>query len=568
MIKKTLIIIIIFLIISTINIYSSELDVISNAEGLVESGQVSEALSLLIRAMEQYPKSYMIPNELGKIFTDQEAYNLALKYFKLSYKNGNKYFSIYKNIGRTYNRLNKNKKALKWYDKAIEVDSSDSYTNYVRIWIMIQEKMYDRAEKEVLKIYDDFKSSHYFDGVLGVLYAAIGEFDKARKYYRLSDLKSYHTSTATLYNWSILEFNLGEYEKSKELLEMALRIGMSGESNLILGEISQVKANYSIAKDYYLKGLENLNSPYPLFNLFDLYGSTGDLDNYKLYKEQLNSSNNMFWIHQYSTSVNEFKGDIADINRIYYKDMLIKNNKSTLPWYKKILDWFKYKIKYKLSSFKYSYHTLLNIEKASNEYLKLEQCSKYKEIFKNINFLYKYFLKKEIKLTSKYKPNQLDSLYLEFLEYYTEHNSLKKYEEYESLFLKHNKKNLENLIFYYKTKLEILSKRKTYNSQYYEALSFILFKNPNLLKLTKTSYPVNIINKAKSKNLYNYLKAKGFRKNKNSKISITINQISDKFSLSIAGLKGNYNLSISKDQLKNNANFEISIVKACFKSLP
>jgi hypothetical protein len=557
------------------NLSIEEFEILNKADEYIAGGNISEGLRLLFDGIKKYKKSYAIPKKLGEIFYKEELYPLALKYLKLAYNKGDKTPYLISLIADTFAYLNDDLNAIKWFEKSFKKDIYQPYNFYSYIWVLLKIEKYNLAKQKIDEYYDFFKGYSYLDSALAVLYANIGDYEKSKKYYQKVLSLSGNYNGTILYNWGILEYSFYNFDEAFSLFMKSYTNSDMPESFLALGSLLSSALKFDLAYSFFITGLEKLQAPLILYNLFDLNKLKGDFNKANNFALKILSFKNENWIYRYNLNKNEHLSNHykflieheklkIKIEKALYKENLFDNLFKKLNLLKEFLN-KKYYILMK------RYYNIKSLKKHDFEFSYINYYKRLLEIFDWNKYIYKNILSKLENLYKKFFNDKTGTIYFLYLEYAHKFNDLNTFSYYENIFLQTYNKNYEKDLYlnYLFFKADINYKHKNYD-KYFNAIFEIL--KINYLSLKNIDVPIlanlQFFNLSKKeKNIFkNYFQLNNIVEKKYDKIlkyknlifKINIEKIDDKnFSIYIIEpFESKISLSINLNDLSLN-NFEL-----------
>jgi tetratricopeptide (TPR) repeat protein len=207
-------------------------------------------------------KSFFDLFKLGLISFNEKDYQSAINYYERALKaDSPDFFSTYKNLGGTYQKLNDFKNAIKYYEKALEYGTSDEVISgnlsfcYSRMGNLGNDEI--ARQKAVFKRISETNPKDYF-ALKKLAFIAIQyekNYPEAIKYYNQSihaDSPDFYESYSNLGSLYLIQ---NQTDKAIENFEMALKYGSSSVilKNLFL--LWNSKENQE-KMDYYQKLME------------------------------------------------------------------------------------------------------------------------------------------------------------------------------------------------------------------------------------------------------------------------------------------------------------------------
>ena len=103
------------------------------------SNLFDDVISSTLLLLNQYPKLPILYNLLGASYASKDQNKLAIKYFKKAIKLDSNNFEYYNNIGKSLFSLNLYDEAKLYFEKSLEI-KKDNFDTYFNIGLIYQEK--------------------------------------------------------------------------------------------------------------------------------------------------------------------------------------------------------------------------------------------------------------------------------------------------------------------------------------------------------------------------------------------------------------------------------------------
>ncbi|MFN3411214.1 MAG: tetratricopeptide repeat protein [Exilispira sp.] len=499
--------------------------IIVDSQQLIKEGNYSRALSILLGEFNKNNKSSKIPEQIASIFFSQQVYDLALKYFLISYKNGLKKVEIIEKIGESYAYLNNNKKAIEYLQLAFYNGNSDPYYLYSLIWVLLKEKKFEQAYA-LLELGESlYPNISYFIGAKALYYANIYDIEKARVEYEKALQLTASYSPLYFYNWGVMEFQLRNFSKAEELFLSASTFVNFGEAFFALGEIYLNKADLIKAEKYFLTGKPLLKSPFILYELIYLYALKGDKDKLISVYKSIKKYPNKWWIYQYNLNLYEQLMNYYQLESFYYEKLIQIEKKSfylnNLKLLKSRLDIIYYNFLRIIANIRFKYYASLHLANIDKKLERLNFYQVARKVLSSFPLIEKVLILKEKNI---FESITLNEGYIYYLYYAQKVNSKKLKNQYLDYFLKKADKNYEQLERITAFEIKAYMNRKNINL-YLNIISEIGKILPSYFSSSGLKIPVNIKytgEKDKIKIIKRYLKTKGFILNKKSNFKINV----------------------------------------------
>lgn len=192
------------------------------AMALKHNKQYFDAETILKKVISYEEKNILALNELGKLYSDMNHYDEAIKYLNDALAIDNNSLPVLNEIGRAYVKKGNYQKALQMYQKALQIDYGHLpvLNELGRLYVKMYK--YDLAEKtykRALKI----DSNHIpVINELGRLYVVKKEYKAAQNMFQ-SILELDKNNIPAMNELGGVYSELGEYEKAKECFNKIIK---------------------------------------------------------------------------------------------------------------------------------------------------------------------------------------------------------------------------------------------------------------------------------------------------------------------------------------------------------
>lgn len=202
----------------------------------------------------------------GKLLRVMHRYNEAITVFKEGCSMSSYKGEYYSEIAYTYLWMKDNRKAVKWYKKALMINNRDHSAICSIGDIYKKMKKYRKAKKYYSKLFEIGEDRVYYI-YLADLYKAMNKLDEAKKYYEEAIKKCEDDEIEEAKMFSEIGYcykQLGNMDEAIKYLNKSIEVNPCNEckgrgchsSYNRLGEIYEVQEDYELALKYYKKALD------------------------------------------------------------------------------------------------------------------------------------------------------------------------------------------------------------------------------------------------------------------------------------------------------------------------
>ena len=210
----------------------------------LKKGKYEEALKCFDKVIEYYEKKL-------RIKSDEDYNNLKLK--DLIKKDTNLFLKAWLNKGRIFRKLGDFEKALKCFDKALQINPNDRDTWSIKGYTLRKLGKYKEAIKCFDKVLSIFPNNTVALDGKGYVYYSLCEYEKAIKYFEKS-LKIDNSNVYALNGLGYIYAYRKEYDQAIEYFNKSLKIDGSNIYALNgLGHVFSNRGEYEKAIEHFEK---------------------------------------------------------------------------------------------------------------------------------------------------------------------------------------------------------------------------------------------------------------------------------------------------------------------------
>ncbi len=353
--KKVFTCIFLFVLLSLCNAETpNEIAAIADEAAAAENWE--KALSTLQDGIKQFPNDANLLLKLGIIYYDKSLYRPAYKIFKkgLAINKYNTELLFYASNASA--ALNKDEEALYYIKEYLHFIPDDRYAASNYGWLCFKCHKTNEGIDYLLKNIKEYGNHISVCNSLGTLYSEIFDYANAKKYYttaiKLAEAgNKKYSASIYYYNKAILESQFYNFQAALDDAENALKMQERNSGYMIIGELQERKNNFSEALKAYLSASNLDDTPLANLSVVNTFLSTGNFENAEKYLLGIIKNTSEAWISNYGLSVNEFKSNIYDILKKFYKQKYnFEKTKLTLgfgDWIKTAYTKINYRLKYK-----------------------------------------------------------------------------------------------------------------------------------------------------------------------------------------------------------------------------
>ena len=218
--------------------YNKQTDVLTAADWFTKAynaainKEYDKSISFSLRAIELSPEADTYYN-LGNTYGNLGQHNKAIKNYQKAIELNPEITPLaYFNMGTSYALLGENDKAIKNYQKTIELNPKYALAYHNLGYIYDDLGQYDKAKKNYeksIKLDPEYAAAYYN---MGLSYVNKGQYDKAIEYFKKT-LKLKPNDADAYYNMGLSYNDLGQYDKAIDVLKKAARLGQQDAQNVL-----------------------------------------------------------------------------------------------------------------------------------------------------------------------------------------------------------------------------------------------------------------------------------------------------------------------------------------------
>jgi len=312
---------------SPIRAQNSVKDVLAEAKEAIAAERFDLALETLKKGKDRFPGSPEILRNLGDLYFDKELYSLALKEYREAEPLDPGNASLLDKLAVTYGHLNQERTAAEYYERihALYPGDKDAVTDLA--WMYFKTHQLDKGERLLLEGIGKFGMNRRFAMTLGTIYADLYDYEKSRKYYRISieaalKDKEFRFASVAYYNLSLLEKSFYKYDSAMDATNRALFYEDRAPGHLAKGELHESSMDFSRAHEEYRKADLQDSTPLARINLAVLYQRFGLLDEALAYAKRILEKKDYSWMFYFGTNRDRFLMDLHKLLADVYRGLM------------------------------------------------------------------------------------------------------------------------------------------------------------------------------------------------------------------------------------------------------
>jgi len=199
----------------------SDLDIKTSLDEMIVKcyeGKYDEAFSLVVQNHDKYRTNPIFWNQVGTCYMLKGERRKALLFYNKALEYKSSYSPAYNNIGVMYIREGNDQKALVAFKRAIKSQSFGKTPRFNMGQVYLQYGMYDLAIKEFNTLYRVSKKDVDVLAGLGNAYLMKGKLDKAKSYFKAID-NDYWERPYVGINWAYLNYLQGDKDKAADIFK-------------------------------------------------------------------------------------------------------------------------------------------------------------------------------------------------------------------------------------------------------------------------------------------------------------------------------------------------------------
>jgi tetratricopeptide (TPR) repeat protein len=287
------------------------------AREAVERHGYEAAAKLLGEAKRAFPDDVRFNLALASLLYDEQLWRLALDEYVEAERKGTADPEQYARIARCLGKLDRNREAVGWLERATERWPGDVEIVDDLGWMYFKVHRYDDGVRLLLAAARDAGMSADFAMTLGTLYSGMGDYAESSRHYRDAielcavDDSRYFSSIAW-YNLSLLERRFFHYRAALEATDESLAAEDLASGHLARGELLESRMDYRAALAEYAAADAQDDTPLAKVSLAILHRRFGRLDLAERYAAEALAEDDPAWLLYYGSDVAHYRLDVHE----------------------------------------------------------------------------------------------------------------------------------------------------------------------------------------------------------------------------------------------------------------
>jgi tetratricopeptide (TPR) repeat protein len=275
------------------------------------------AAKLLGEAKRAFPEDTRFDLTLASLYYEEQLWRLALDEYIEADRKGTADPDQYARIARCLGKLDENREAVAWLERATQRWPDDAALVDDLGWMYFKVHRYADGVRLLEAAVHAIGMSEDFAMTLGTLYSGMGDYDASSYHYRTAiDLSSgehsrYFASIAW-YNLSLLERRFYHYRAALQATDEALAAENLASGHLARGELLESRMDYRGALAEYESALALDDTPLARVSLATLHRRFGRLDLARRYAEEALAEDDPAWLLYYGSDVANYRLDVHE----------------------------------------------------------------------------------------------------------------------------------------------------------------------------------------------------------------------------------------------------------------
>jgi tetratricopeptide (TPR) repeat protein len=287
------------------------------ARTAIERHGYEAAAKLLGEAKRAFPDDTRFNLALASLYYDEELWRLALDEYVEAERKGVADPEQYARIARCLGKLDRNREAVGWLERATEQWPGDAALVDDLGWMYFKVHRYADGVQLLLAAVQDSGMSSDLAMTLGTLYSGMGDYAESSRYYRTAiELSavgdSRYFASIAWYNLSLLERRFYHYRAALQATDESLAAEDLASGHLARGELLESRMDYRGALAEYEAALAQDDTPLAKVSLAVLHRRFGRLDLAERYAAEALAEEDPAWLLYYGSDVAHYRLDVHE----------------------------------------------------------------------------------------------------------------------------------------------------------------------------------------------------------------------------------------------------------------
>ena len=287
------------------------------AQEAVERHGYEAAAKLFGEAKRAFPDDARFDLGLASLYYGEQLWRLALDEYLEAERKGAADAEGYARIARCLGKLDENREAVGWLERATEKWPGDAELVDDLGWMYFKVHRYADGVRLLEKAVRADGMSADLAMTLGTLYSGMGDYTESSRHYRTAielsagDDSRYFASIAW-YNLSLLERRFYHYRAALQATDESLAGEDLASGHLARGELLESRMDYRGALAEYEAALAQDDTPLAGVSLAVLHRRFGRLDLALRYAEEALADEDPAWLLYYGSDVAHYRLDVHE----------------------------------------------------------------------------------------------------------------------------------------------------------------------------------------------------------------------------------------------------------------
>lgn len=287
------------------------------ARSAIERHGYEAAAKLLDEAKRAFPDDARFNLALASLYYQEQLWRLALDEYLAAERKRPLESEPYARIGRCLGKLDRNREAVAWLERALERWPGDEALVDDLGWMYFKVHRFADGVRLLESFARDAPLSADLAMTLGTLYSGLGDYAASSRTYRAAIAlaageDSRYVAAIAWYNLSLLERRFFDYRAALRATDESLAAEELASGHLARGELLECRMDYRGALAEYEAALARDETPLARLALADLHRRFGRLDLALRYATEALAEDDPSWLLYYGSDVARYRLDLHD----------------------------------------------------------------------------------------------------------------------------------------------------------------------------------------------------------------------------------------------------------------